>query len=71
MLGWARRPNLRAARVPRQVLPQGAKTRVRGFADMQNFAPRARHSLIFKRLYCPLVEAARERVMAGCERPLG
>ena len=30
-----------AARVPRQVLPQGAKTRVRGFANIQNFALRA------------------------------
>ena len=28
----------RAARMPRQVLPQGAKTRVRVFADIQNFA---------------------------------
>ena len=45
MLGWTRRLNLRAARVPRQVLPQGAKTRVRVFADIQNFALRARHSL--------------------------
>ena len=35
----------RAAHVPRQVLPQGAKTRVRVFADIQNFALRARHSL--------------------------
>ena len=40
MLWWARRPNLRAAHVPRQV-PQGAKTRVRVFADIQNFALRA------------------------------
>ena len=31
----------RAARVPRQVLPQGAKTRARVFADTQNFALRA------------------------------
>ena len=38
MLGWARRLNLRAAHVPRQMLPQGAKTRVRVFADIQNFA---------------------------------
>ena len=38
MLGWARRPNLRAACVPRQVLRQGAKTRVPVFADIQNFA---------------------------------
>ena len=44
MLGWARTPNSCAARVPRQVLPQGAKTRVRVFADKQNFALRARHS---------------------------
>ena len=41
MLAKARRPNVRAARVPRQVLPQGAKTRVRIFADIQNFALRA------------------------------
>ena len=41
MLGWARRPNLRAAHMPRQVLPQGAKTRVRVFADIQNVALRA------------------------------
>ena len=34
----------RAARVPRQVLPEGAKTRVRVFADIQTFALRARHS---------------------------
>ena len=34
----------RATRVPRQVLPQGAKTRVRVFTDIQNFALRARHS---------------------------
>ena len=34
----------RAVRVLRQVLPQGAKTRVRVFADMQNFALHARHS---------------------------
>ena len=45
----------RAVRVPRQVLPQGSKTRVQVFADIQNFAPcahcvctacalRARHS---------------------------
>ena len=31
-------PRARAACVPRQVLPQGAKTRVRVFADIQNFA---------------------------------
>ena len=40
MLGWARRPNLRTAHVPRLVLPQGAKTRVRVFADIKNFALR-------------------------------
>ena len=48
MLGWARKLNLCAAHMPRQVPPQGAKTRVRVFADMQNFALcalRARHSL--------------------------
>ena len=33
----------RAARVPRQVLPQGAKTRVRVFANIQNFAMRAHY----------------------------
>ena len=38
MLGWARKPNLRAAHAPRQVLHQGAKTRVRVLADIQNFA---------------------------------
>ena len=32
------------ARVPRQVLPTGDKTRVQVFADIQNFALRARHS---------------------------
>ena len=30
--------------VPCQVLPQGAKTRVRVFADIQTFAQRAQHS---------------------------
>ena len=33
-----------AARVPRQVLPQGAKTWVRVFANIQNLAVRA-HSM--------------------------
>ena len=37
--------NLQAACVPRQLLPQGVKTRVGVFADIQDFALRAQHSL--------------------------
>ena len=40
----------RTARVPRQVLPQGAKTRVQVFADIQNFALCARHSNKIKKI---------------------
>ena len=55
MLGWARRLNLRTTHVPHQVLPQGAKTRVQVFADIQNFALRAPHSHVLQPFTHPLL----------------
>ena len=65
MHGWAKRLNLRTVHAPRACrVPQGAKTRVRVFADIQNFALRG-HAWALR----GYAWALRARHSLGCHFP--